>query len=327
MVVTKMWNVWRRGSGPTMRAGGWIAFHYAVLGLAILGLAVLAWRRRWEALVLGTLIGGITVLGGLLLAVPRRNVPLMPLVLTLAAAGAVWLAITAGGWLAERRRAQGRAPERRVRDAHQSAAAARIDLEVREGRGFENLARVGGPGRCLGMRRRRSARLRPDGDGEAAGPGGRRSRPPDHPDVRAPRRHHASAAALRRLRPQPRRRGVRDPRLPAGGNRHDRHRAARVPQRRQLLRRHEPRPADHLGARRRPRPLASDERRALLAVELRQDGRGRAGAEGRLLPDRQHPDRDPRAVHARLHHGGQQFLRSERARAPEHRRGRVRRLA
>ena len=117
MVVTKMWNVWRRGSGPTMRAGGWIAFHYAVLGLAILGLAVLAWRRRWEALVLGTLIGGITVLGGLLLAVPRRNVPLMPLVLTLAAAGAVWLAITAGGWLAERRRARGRAPGRRVREA------------------------------------------------------------------------------------------------------------------------------------------------------------------------------------------------------------------
>ena len=110
MVVTKMWNVWRRGSGPTMRAGGWIAFHYAMLALAIVGLAVLAWRRRWEALVLGTLIGGITVLGGLLLAVPRRNVPLMPLVLTLAAAGAVWLAMTAGGWLAERRRARRRAP-------------------------------------------------------------------------------------------------------------------------------------------------------------------------------------------------------------------------
>jgi hypothetical protein len=117
MVVTKMWNVWRRGSGPTMRAAGWITFHYAMLALAVLGLAVLAWRRRWEALVLATLIGGITVLGGLLLAVPRRNVPLMPLVLTLAAAGAVWLAITAGGWLAERRRSRRRAPGHRVREA------------------------------------------------------------------------------------------------------------------------------------------------------------------------------------------------------------------
>ena len=99
------------GAAPGRRcaAGGWIAFHYAMLALAVVGLAVLAWRRRWEALVLGTLIGGITVLGGLLLAVPRRNVPLMPLVLTLAAAGAAWLAHH-GGRLA--RRAPPRRPAR-----------------------------------------------------------------------------------------------------------------------------------------------------------------------------------------------------------------------
>src|SRR4029079_5215049 len=90
MVATKMWNVWRRGSGPTMRATGWIVFHYAILALGLLGLAVLAWRRRWEGLLLAALIGGITLLGGLLLAVPPRNVPLMPLVMTLAAAGGVW---------------------------------------------------------------------------------------------------------------------------------------------------------------------------------------------------------------------------------------------
>ena len=145
------------------------------------------------------------------------------------------------------------------------------------------------------MRAGRPGRLRPDGDRAAARPGRRRARPPDHPDLRAPGRHHAPAAALRRLRPQPGRRGVRDARLAAGRDRHDPHRAARVPQRRQLLRRREPRPADHLGARRRPQPLAPEERGALLAVELRQDRRGRAGAEGRLLPDRQHPDRDQRA--------------------------------
>jgi 4-amino-4-deoxy-L-arabinose transferase-like glycosyltransferase len=104
MVATKMWNVWRRGSGPTMRGGGWIAFHYALLALGLLGLGVLAWRRRWEALVIGLLIASITVLGGLLLAVPRRNVPLMPLVFALAATGGAWLALTVGGRLAERRR-------------------------------------------------------------------------------------------------------------------------------------------------------------------------------------------------------------------------------
>jgi len=104
MVATKLWNVWRRGSGPTMRGSGWIVFHYTLLALAITGLALLAFRRRYEAIPLGLLIGGITLLGGLLLAVPRRNVPLMPLVFALAAAGAVWLVLVAGGWITERTR-------------------------------------------------------------------------------------------------------------------------------------------------------------------------------------------------------------------------------
>jgi hypothetical protein len=121
MVATKMWNVWRRGSGPTMRASGWIVFHYAILALALVGLGVLAWRRRWEVLLLGGLIIGITVLGGLLLAVPRRNVPLMPLVLTLAAAGATWLSLVVGGWIGARRGA-------RTRPAAVSATPARKSL-------------------------------------------------------------------------------------------------------------------------------------------------------------------------------------------------------
>jgi 4-amino-4-deoxy-L-arabinose transferase-like glycosyltransferase len=110
MVATKMWNVWRRGSGPTMGAGGWIVFQYAILVLAVVGLAVLALRRRWEAIPLAVLIGGITVLGGLLLAIPRRNVPVMPLVLALAATGGGWLVLAAHSRLAQRRRGGGGAP-------------------------------------------------------------------------------------------------------------------------------------------------------------------------------------------------------------------------
>ena len=87
-----------------MRASGWIAFHYAILRARVAGLAVLAWRGAGRRSRSASLIGGITVLGGLLLAVPRRNVPLMPLVLALAAAGAVWLALVVGGWITERTR-------------------------------------------------------------------------------------------------------------------------------------------------------------------------------------------------------------------------------
>jgi len=59
-------------------------------------------------------LGGVgspagALLGGLLLAVPRRNVPLMPLVMTLAATGGVSLALGAWSRLAQRRRGHDRA--------------------------------------------------------------------------------------------------------------------------------------------------------------------------------------------------------------------------
>jgi hypothetical protein len=92
-----------------MRSQGWIYYHYALLVLGSVGLIVLAARRRWEALVLGSLIVGITVLGGLLLGVPRRNVPLMPLVMVLAAAGLTWIYFVIGG-LTGRRRAHREPP-------------------------------------------------------------------------------------------------------------------------------------------------------------------------------------------------------------------------
>jgi hypothetical protein len=92
-----------------MRSSGWIAYHYALLALGIVGLVVLAARRRWEALVIGSLIVGITVLGGLLLGVPRRNVPLMPLVMVLAATGLTWMYYAIGGLLGTRRHERRRA--------------------------------------------------------------------------------------------------------------------------------------------------------------------------------------------------------------------------
>lgn len=103
MLVEKAANIWRKGLGSTMAARGWIAAHLSLVVLGFGGLVVLAVRRRIEALVLGLPIAGITALGALLLAPPRRNVPLMPLVIALGAAAAVWSVQAIAGRVAGRR--------------------------------------------------------------------------------------------------------------------------------------------------------------------------------------------------------------------------------
>lgn len=101
MMQGKIRHMWRGSGDPSdSLAGG--GFHYLVLALGLVGLLLLALRRRWEALPLALLIGGISVLGGLLLAGTRRNVPVMPLLLALAGV-TVWAAV---------RRVRERAPDR-----------------------------------------------------------------------------------------------------------------------------------------------------------------------------------------------------------------------
>ena len=71
------------------------------------------------------------MLGGLLLAVPRRNVPLMPLVLTLAAAGGAWLSLVVGGWIARAaRRSREAAGARAESDAPSPPAILRPAMEL-----------------------------------------------------------------------------------------------------------------------------------------------------------------------------------------------------
>jgi 4-amino-4-deoxy-L-arabinose transferase-like glycosyltransferase len=92
MVIRKIQNMWDRGSSPTMSPKFWFAYHRVLVFWALAALIGLAWRRRWEALPIGLLVLGITAVGGLLLAVPRRALPLMPFVLALTAVTVVWLA-------------------------------------------------------------------------------------------------------------------------------------------------------------------------------------------------------------------------------------------
>ena len=93
MSAAKLWNVWERGSSPYMRDAGWVAYHRLLLlaGMAGFGLLVVARHTRWQALLLACPLAAISVLGTILLAVPRRQVPLMPLICVFAAVALIWL--------------------------------------------------------------------------------------------------------------------------------------------------------------------------------------------------------------------------------------------
>jgi len=97
-VVAKVGRIWSHGPRDVMREPLWAALHWAVVGFGLLGLGLLAWRRRWEALVLATILLSITALSALLVASPRRVLAMLPLIAALAGVGATWAwsAIQAG---------------------------------------------------------------------------------------------------------------------------------------------------------------------------------------------------------------------------------------
>lgn len=97
MVAGKIAHMWHGAGDPSYTLAG-SAYHYTVLALGLLGLALLTLRRRWEAIPIGLLLAGISLIGGLLLAGVRRNLPVMPLVLALAGVTVV----TAAAWLRAR---------------------------------------------------------------------------------------------------------------------------------------------------------------------------------------------------------------------------------
>jgi 4-amino-4-deoxy-L-arabinose transferase-like glycosyltransferase len=90
-VATKIGRIWSHGPRDVMREPVWEALHWALVALGALGLCLLAWQRRWEALVLATVFLGITALSALLVASPRRVLVMLPLVAALAGVGATWL--------------------------------------------------------------------------------------------------------------------------------------------------------------------------------------------------------------------------------------------
>lgn len=90
-VATKVWRIWSHGPRDVMREPVWEALHWALVAFGLVGLIVLAWRRRWEALVLATTFLSITAISALLVASPRRVLVMIPLVAACAGVGVVWL--------------------------------------------------------------------------------------------------------------------------------------------------------------------------------------------------------------------------------------------
>lgn len=90
-VAKKVARIWSHGPRDVMREPGWTLFHWVLVAFGLVGLAALAKQRRWEALLLATILVAITAISVLLVASPRRVLVMMPLVAALAGAGAVRL--------------------------------------------------------------------------------------------------------------------------------------------------------------------------------------------------------------------------------------------
>ena len=88
-VATKVGRIWSHGPRDVMRQPGWELLHWALVAFGLIGLAMLALRRRWEALLLATIFIAITAISALLVASPRRVLVMMPLVAALAGVGVV----------------------------------------------------------------------------------------------------------------------------------------------------------------------------------------------------------------------------------------------
>jgi 4-amino-4-deoxy-L-arabinose transferase-like glycosyltransferase len=88
-VAKKIARIWSHGPRDVMHEPGWELLHWALLAFGLIGLIVLAIRRRWEALLIATIFLAITAISALLVASPRRVLVMMPLVAALAGVGAV----------------------------------------------------------------------------------------------------------------------------------------------------------------------------------------------------------------------------------------------
>jgi hypothetical protein len=90
-VATKIGRIWSHGPRTVMREPLWEALHWLLLTFGLLGLGLLAYRRRWEALLIGAVFLAVTALTAFVaVASPRRVLVLIPLLAACAAPAIAW---------------------------------------------------------------------------------------------------------------------------------------------------------------------------------------------------------------------------------------------
>jgi hypothetical protein len=91
LLSRKAYRAWREGPRSIMHSTAWKAVQKALVLLGLLGLCILALRRRWEAVPIVLLVIGVTATSALLIASPRRVIVILPVVGALAGTGISWL--------------------------------------------------------------------------------------------------------------------------------------------------------------------------------------------------------------------------------------------
>jgi 4-amino-4-deoxy-L-arabinose transferase-like glycosyltransferase len=98
MLVDKSYDTWTDSARKTMEREPWRLLQLAIVVLALVGLAALALRRRFEALACAIVLAYMTAIAALLISSPRRELVVLPLLTALAGVGATACADSLARW-------------------------------------------------------------------------------------------------------------------------------------------------------------------------------------------------------------------------------------